>query len=157
MQDGHSPSHAVPMEIMGLLVIRWSGGMVRKIFVREMSHWGEAAGWAPVWHWAHNDFLYHTDAEPNNKFYHTCKSMKYLDKRILYSETYQKVYWKSQNFVNNLHLVTQSLCICYADFTQPPTQDDTLQGRWMHSLRSYWHGTVSSRVRDAFDVCVKFT
>ena len=36
--------------------------------MREVSYQGEAAGCVPVWHWAHKNLLYHTDAEPKNEF-----------------------------------------------------------------------------------------
>ena len=42
--------------------------MVREIIVGEVSYRVKAAGWFLAWHWAHNNFAYHTDAEPNNKF-----------------------------------------------------------------------------------------
>ena len=54
-------------------------------------------------------------------------------------------------------LRTRTLRKQYADFSQPLTQDDTVQGWWMRSLRGYCYRTVSSRVSFAFDVYVKFT
>ena len=116
-----------------LLVIMWSGGMIRDINVHEVLYWcknigspqnrespfhrhtqskarpwqkvlvhtkplntefyghkdaqswglcislhlGEVASWVPVWHWAHDNLQYYTDAEPNNE-YHTLMSLQYL-------------------------------------------------------------------------------
>ena len=74
---------------------------------------------------------------------------------ILCSKTYLKMQKIAQNGINALRLRTRTLCIRYADFSRPLTQDDTVQGRWMRSLHGYWHGTVSSRVSGAFDVYVK--
>ena len=67
------------------------------------------------------------------------------------------MYKIAQNGVNALRLCTQTLRIRYADFGRQLTQDDTEQGRWMPSLRSYWHCRVSSGVSGAFDVSVKLT
>ena len=84
-------------------------------------------------------------------FYHTFKSLKYPRSMILCGKTYLKMHKIAQNGVNALRLRTRTLRIRYADFTRPLTQDDTVQSRWMRSLRGYWHGTVSSRVSGAFE------
>ena len=60
------------------------------------------------------------------------------------------MHWIANNGVNALRLRTRTLRKRYADFKQPLTQDDTVQVRWMRSLRAY--GPVSSRVSGAFDV-----
>ena len=61
--------------------------MIQQIIMHKVSYRGEATGWVLVWHWKHDDLLYHTDAEPNNKIYHTFKSLKYSKRMILYSKT----------------------------------------------------------------------
>ena len=96
--------------ICRLLVIRWSGGMMRLIIAREVSYRGEAAGWVPVWHWEYKNLPYHTDAEPNNKFIiQVWKSLKYLKGMILCSKTYLKMHTITQNGVNALRLRTRTL------------------------------------------------
>ena len=54
----------------------------------EVSQRGEAPGWVPVWHRAHDNLPYHTDAEPNKEFIIPLKSPKYSKKMILYSKIY---------------------------------------------------------------------
>ena len=41
--------------------------MIQEVIQREVPYQVKAPGWAPVWHRAHNNFLYHTDEEPNNE------------------------------------------------------------------------------------------
>ena len=58
---------------------------------------------------------------------------------ILYSETYLKMHQIAQNGVNALRMNTLTLRKIYTDFKQPLTEDDTVKGRRMRSLRYYWH------------------
>ena len=39
----------------------------------------------PVWQWAHDDFPYHIDADPNDKFIIPLSYCKYLNRKILYT------------------------------------------------------------------------
>ena len=48
---------------------------------------------------------------------------------IFYSKTHLKMHHIALNSVNALHLRTLTLRKRYTDFTQPLTQDDTVQGR----------------------------
>ena len=43
--------------------------MIREIIVHELSYRDEAAYWFPVWHRAHDKFLYHIDTEPKACLY----------------------------------------------------------------------------------------
>ena len=61
------------------------------------------------------------------------KSLKYL-KRII---SFSKTCIIAQNSECTLRLHTQTLSKGYTDLTQPLTQDDTVQGRRMHSLCGY--------------------